>query len=428
MPIHKFIINMKKLSTLFLFGLCQLSTFGTSYLVTNANSSGAGSLKEAIKSANADAAAPHVIGFSVSGPIVLDTTLVIKKSMTIAGISRRRVTISGGNQFRIFEILEDTEVNFAYLILQEGNTSYGGAAISNKGTLNVNNCTLTDNKIQNGTGQGAAIWSNHSLTVSNSTFDANVSTLNYGGAIALYGPAVFTNCTFVANNATSGGAICNFMGSSTYINCTFTGNTPEAIRANEGSQNSLVNCILAGNQTEILGKVNAAHCIFAVNADTNVINGLNNQMNVKAAAVFGSNFLYDNGGPTRTIGILSPGPAADAGTSANGTPTEDQRGIQRDALKDIGAYEYVAPVAFQDELLHTSVLVRHLGSAGLFEVTQSDASTLEWKALDLQGKTIIEGKVAQQSFLIDLQAQNRGSYLLVFSGKNGTSTNKVVIP
>lgn len=419
--------SMKKLSILLLLGL-QLSTFATSYLVTNSNSSGAGSLKEAIKSANADVAAPHTISFSVAGSITLDTTLVIKKSMTISGTGRNIVTISGADKYRILHLLADIEVNLVYLTLVEGKTSNGGAAISNMSTLSINNCTFTNNTIENGTGQGAAIWSNHSLTVSNSTFDYNVSKQNFGGAVALYGPATFTNCTFAANTATSGGAICNFIGSSTYINCTFTGNTPEAIRANDGTQNDLVNCILAGNQAEVIGKIDATHCIFGVNADTNVVNGLNNKMNVTAAAVFGANFLYDYGGPTRTIAILASGPAADAGASGRGIPSTDQRGYKRDALHDIGAYEYIEPVAVSDDLLHLSVSVKYHGNTGLFAIEQQEAAALEWKVLDLQGQTLIQGKTLQQTFIIDLGAQNPGMYLLVFSGQQGLNSTKVVIP
>jgi hypothetical protein len=49
--------------------------------------------------------------------------------------------------------------------------------------------------------------------------------------------------------------------------------------------------------------------------------------------------LQDNGGPTFTHALLPGSPAIDAGTP-DGAPDTDQRGVPRDALPDIGAYEF----------------------------------------------------------------------------------------
>ena len=53
--------------------------------------------------------------------------------------------------------------------------------------------------------------------------------------------------------------------------------------------------------------------------------------------------LADNGGPTLTHKLLEGSPAMAAGT-ADATVTVDQRGVARDAVPDIGAYEDPAPV------------------------------------------------------------------------------------
>ena len=53
--------------------------------------------------------------------------------------------------------------------------------------------------------------------------------------------------------------------------------------------------------------------------------------------------LATNGGPTQTHALLNGSPALDAGgTSANGCPATDQRGVARPqgAACDIGAYEF----------------------------------------------------------------------------------------
>jgi hypothetical protein len=53
--------------------------------------------------------------------------------------------------------------------------------------------------------------------------------------------------------------------------------------------------------------------------------------------------LADNGGPTLTQKLLAGSPAMAAGT-ADAAVTVDQRGVARDAVPDIGAYEDPAPV------------------------------------------------------------------------------------
>jgi hypothetical protein len=53
--------------------------------------------------------------------------------------------------------------------------------------------------------------------------------------------------------------------------------------------------------------------------------------------------LADNTGPTLTHKLLEGSPAMAAGT-ADAAVTVDQRGVARDAVPDIGAYEDPAPV------------------------------------------------------------------------------------
>jgi hypothetical protein len=77
---------------IFLFVLPVSSLYATDFVVTNGNNAGVGSLRQAITDANANAAVPHNIMFTVSGVINITSSLP-----TIT----RQVTIDGGNTVTI---------------------------------------------------------------------------------------------------------------------------------------------------------------------------------------------------------------------------------------------------------------------------------------------------------------------------------------
>ncbi len=410
---------MKKLSTIFLISVVCVSSWAATYNVTNTNSSGAGSLKQAIISANSDASSANVIlASSISGTITLDSTLIIKKSLTIAGPSTGGLTISGNSAYRIFEIQNNITVILQNLVLQNGQISNGGAAISNFGTTTISNCSFTNNKIVGGMGQGGAIWSNGGpLTVSGCTFSGNQSTTNTAGAVALYGTGTFTNCTFYGNSSNDGGAVFNYGSSGTFINCTFTANTPNAITTDDvNTKLFLVNDIITGNtSSQVTGKMNAQNCVLGDVPIVNITNGTNNQVSVSAALVFGNETLADNGGITKTVKILKPGPAANAGTSGSGAPGIDQRGETRDSQIDIGAYEETKDVsAVNDESLSNGMMISANPSNGKYSIELTDVSVTngEWFITDQQGKMVSKGFTNSSSFEVDITAKNSGIYLL----------------
>ncbi len=73
--------------------------YATDFTVSNGANSGAGSLRQAILSANADAAgAPHTITFTVSGVINITTSLpTITRQVTIDGGNTVTISAPGGN-------------------------------------------------------------------------------------------------------------------------------------------------------------------------------------------------------------------------------------------------------------------------------------------------------------------------------------------
>jgi hypothetical protein len=106
----------------------------TDFFVTNGNNAGAGSLRQAILEANADAAgAPHTITFTYSGVVNVTASLpTITKRVTIDGIDRttRIINAPGGNNF------------VALIVLGAGS---GGSVIKNLTLRNtgVNGVQLT---------------------------------------------------------------------------------------------------------------------------------------------------------------------------------------------------------------------------------------------------------------------------------------------
>ncbi len=155
-----------------------------------------------------------------------NTGITIGHSMNITGQSQTGTIIDGADSAQIFYIPYDVTVTIQNLTLKNGteNGYYGGGgAISNDGTLTLNDCTLTGN------------------------------TASYGGAINNDGTATITGCTFINNTAdVQAGAFSN-EGTSTIINCIFTGNT--AIDGSEGGgaindENSdmiITGCTFTGN-------------------------------------------------------------------------------------------------------------------------------------------------------------------------------------
>lgn len=173
---------------------------------------------------------------------------------------------------------------------------------------------------------GAILNDVASPTLRNCTFGGNYAT--YGGAVYNSSSSPhLTNCTFTAN---AGRAVYNTSSSPTLTNCTLSGNPSIAVY-NSSSTPTLTNCILWNNTGgQISGSgATLSHCVIQGGATgTNIIS--TNPLLLP---------LGDYGGPTRTMPAAFGSPAIDSGLLA-GAPSQDQRGILRDATPDIGACEH----------------------------------------------------------------------------------------
>jgi predicted outer membrane repeat protein len=282
--------------------------------VTNLNSSGAGSLRQAI----ADAASGDTIDFSVTGTILLADLgeLIIDKNLIIDGPGAANLTIRPAvGPFRVFRIDSGT-VTISGLTISHGSTSDGGG-IYNHGTLTVSNCILSNNSA---TDEGGGIYNDGTLTVTNSTFTGN--TAGDGGGINNSGILTVSGSTFTGNSAAGGGGIDN-NGTLTVSSSTFSGNSATTngggIR-NNGASSMLRNSTFSGNMATNNGggiynvkTITVANSTLSGNTATNQGGGIyNNNASSTSATVTainstlsGNSATNNGGGVYNNLGTLN---------------------------------------------------------------------------------------------------------------------------
>ena len=183
---------------------------GQTLTVTTSADGGAGSLRAAITQANADTNDTITFANTVTSPITLTTgELLITGGVTITGPGVASLTISGNNASRVFHV-SGGRVTITGLTITAGKVSDtnggGGILVDSRSSLAVNNCTLTTNSALNSSnnsnpgGVGGAILNNGTLSVSASTFSANMAAA-LAGAIAGNGTLTVSGTTFSANTA-----------------------------------------------------------------------------------------------------------------------------------------------------------------------------------------------------------------------------------
>jgi hypothetical protein len=261
------------------------------------------------------------------------------------------------------------------------NTAASGAGIANvlSGVLIPNgsggvipapaNLAITDSTINNNAaagGNGGGIDNTGAVTIGESTINNNSATA-IGGGIGneTGGSFIATNVTIVQNTAASGGGIGN-IGTSAFVSSTIAYNTATAAGGGlyiSGGTGAIYDSIVAANY---LGTVTKASDISVASTGNGKVGptssynligsggagGLSGNGNVILAKGVSPGLaaaLANNGGPTKTIALLSGSPAIDMGnTSIPGAniPITDQRGALRGpggldagAAPDAGAFE-----------------------------------------------------------------------------------------
>jgi hypothetical protein len=319
------------------------------FLVTNTNDSGAGSLRAAV----ATAATGDTITFNLPGcPCTITLVsgeLPVANGITIQGPGALQLTISGNQTSRIFNVTSAAAVTMSGMTLQNGKpnggTTGGGAILLNGGA-------------------GAPAYSLTDMTVTGN--DVTLTGNPLGGGIDNEGGTVtITRCSIVNNTATfRGGGIQNQgSGSMTIVDSTIAGNTAGPAGIGGGIRTLLPLTVtyvtLFGNSANSAGNLSVGSSLTTIK-DTIIAGGLlvgggttgpdaagtidsldyNLIQNTGGATVSGTTThniigvspllgpLQNNGGSTPTLAPLAGSPVLDAGSAAGGV-TVDQRGLAR---------------------------------------------------------------------------------------------------
>jgi hypothetical protein len=282
------------------------------FTVTNLNDTGIGSLRWNLQFTTGG----ETIRFdsTLAGQtIALDSALKIKNTVTIEGPAAKGITITTGGKGRMITAVDDALVTLRNLTLTGGDvgTHIGGAASSegSNASFVVENSAVYGNRAAS----GSAIWGEN-VTVVNSTVSGNISSTTnlreYPAVLASY--VVVSNST-VANN---GGAAIGAYKAMSLRNAVVSGN--------------------AGNNCE--PKFTATITREGANvSDDDTCGG-------PAEIIIGDpklGPLANNGGATLTHALLVGSPAINAGSSCS--VSVDQRYVPRDALCDLGAFEFTTP-------------------------------------------------------------------------------------
>lgn len=188
----------------------------------------------------------------------------INANLTIEGGGK--ITLSGNDAMRLFVVQSGATLTLNNIIITKGKANADGGAVSNSGTLNVNNSKFLQNET-----------------------DANHS----GGAIVSYGALIITNSEFGFNKGGGGGAVYPRWNSSTTL-----------IQSSRFYDNQAINTFGAGNGGALLAwdgaRVTINNSTFTNNKTPNwggaIFNTANSSLFVDANTIISGNESFHGGG------------------------------------------------------------------------------------------------------------------------------------
>ncbi len=270
-------------------------------------------------------------------------------------VSINGLTLAGGSQAYGGGLLNFGTLTVSNTTFADNTAgSSGGGGIYNVTVLTLNNCTFTGNAILS-VGAGAAIdnISSATATINNCTFTGNNangsgSSAGSGGAIANYNTMTVTDSTFTANMATSDGGAIYSTGSLTVSNTSFINNSGLADGGAIRSDGTLAlsSSTFAGNSAASAGGgldttdtvVTVTNCTFVNNTAVSQGGGIEadpgsgtatltndtftgNRVTVGSSGAFGGGLM--SGRPVTLFNTIVAGNFAEA---APGTTADDVEG------------------------------------------------------------------------------------------------------
>lgn len=196
------------IALLALLPLLSRPVSAATFTVTTLADSGAGSLRQAMISANASPAADRITFAAATngGTITLASPLPVVSAaggaLEITGNGATRTTISGAGAWQQLAVAPGATVTLSGVTLTNGSGVSGGA-IDNRGTLTVRETIIRGNTATNGGG----IYSlSGALILINSTVDGNAGVVG-GGIFGARSTLTALNSTLSGNAAATGGGI-----------------------------------------------------------------------------------------------------------------------------------------------------------------------------------------------------------------------------
>ncbi len=217
------------------------------FVVTNTNDAGAGSLRQAILDANANPG-PDLVSIAAVGTIHLASALpAVTDAVTIQGPGAALFSVDGQDQYRVLDIV-GAPATLADLTLQHGSapgvSEDGGAIRSNRAL------TLTHVVVLSSTaaGDGGGLYISGDLALTGGRFESNRSTGGSGGALRVIGAATVSGTQFVDNVAHGDGGAVFALGGATLTDVLFQGNQCLAASCDGGALFAFSRTTLSGTQ------------------------------------------------------------------------------------------------------------------------------------------------------------------------------------
>lgn len=363
-------VTLSAITFTFLLAGMPVSADAATFIVTNSNDSGAGSLRQAVLDANSNAGA-DTINFAINAPatvILTSGALTTSGTLTINGSSIHPTVISGNNASRVFDAAVGSSLTLNYLNITGGlvNLQVGlsnGGGIHSIGTVVLNNCAVYGNTATNGTGGGIYAIAVHML---NSTVSGNSATISGGGLqFESTQSSTIESSTIAFNTSGTGGGVHNAQ-------------APIAVR----------NSIIAHNTATTqrpdwsLAMISQGYNLIGNTAGTNISgNSTGNQINVSPGLLP----LAFNNGSTQTHAFPLTSVVMEHGDPSR-VGTIDQRGAIRgvdgggnsDKGVDMGAYEKQRPLFDFNGDERPEVSIMRVPSISIFGSTEGITQQVTW--------------------------------------------------